>query len=134
MLPITEADLKRGVEDYLNIGQNQGKWVYLRLNSGDFIEVRGNTRRRIKGCPKGTADFVVMGKRTFQFSYAIRPAEDNFTTAWLPYCQVTFLELKSTKGRQTQEQRDFQEMVGKQECQYHIIRSLDELIKVLGED
>ena len=118
---------------YLDIGQNQGKWVYLRLNSGDFIEVRGKTRRRIKGCPKGTADFEVLRLATFQFSHAIRPGEDAFTTAWFTYCKAVFLELKSTKGKQTKEQKDFQGMVEKQECQYFIIRSLDELIKVLGE-
>ena len=51
-IPMSEADLKRTVEDYLQIGQNQGKWIFLRLNAGDFIEVRGNTRRRIKGCQR----------------------------------------------------------------------------------
>ena len=49
---ISEADLKRAVTDFLEIGQSQGRWVYLRLNTGDFIEVRGKTRRRVKGCPR----------------------------------------------------------------------------------
>ena len=115
-LPITEADLKRGVEDYLSIGQNQGKWIYLRLNSGDFIEVRGQTRRRIRGCPKGTADFVVM-KSCFENK-----------NPWMPQTIVIFLELKSTKGKQTQEQRDFQKMAEAQGCEYYVIRSIDELI------
>ena len=60
-----EKDLKRTVEDYLQYQQNQGKLVYLRLNAGDFIEVRGETRRRVKGCPKGTADFLVLQNHVF---------------------------------------------------------------------
>ncbi len=60
MKGFSEAQLKKTVEDYLQYGANQGQWVFLRLNSGDFIETRGETRRRIKGCPKGTADFLVI--------------------------------------------------------------------------
>ena len=65
-----ESELKLSVEQYLQYGQNQGKWMFLRLNSGDFKEVRGETRRRIKGCPKGTADFIII-KGWYPFSALI---------------------------------------------------------------
>jgi len=110
-----ESDLKLAVADYLQILQNQGKLVYLRLNAGDFIEVRGNSRRRVKGCPAGTADFVgIMG------------ACDAYIVD-----KVFFLELKSAKGRQTKEQLAFQEMVEMQGAQYYIIRNIEELMEVL---
>ena len=116
MLNLTEGQLKSAVSDYLEIGQNQGKWVYLRLNAGDFIEVRGNTRRRIKGCPKGTADFVV-----------IRAQRGTFRV----YPKVIFIELKSEKGRWPAEQRAFKKMVEMQGCEYHLIRSFEGLEETL---
>ena len=66
-MPLSEAELKQSVTDYLEILQAQGHLLFLRLNAGDFIELRGNSRRRIKGCPKGTADLLVLaeGKVTF---------------------------------------------------------------------
>ena len=42
-----EAELKKTVEDWLQYQQNLGRLMFLRLNSGDFIEVRGNTRRSL---------------------------------------------------------------------------------------
>ncbi len=110
-----ENELKTTVADYLQIGMNQGKWYYDRLNSGDFIEVRGDTRRRIKGCRKGTADFLVLQK----------------TGCWgTP--RVLFVELKGDKGRQNEEQREFQHLVEEQGAMYAIIKSVEELEEVLG--
>lgn len=112
-----EGELKLAIEEYLQYGQNQGKWMFLRLNAGDFIEVRGNTRRRIKGCPKGTADFFVL--TSFQCGL------------WIP--RPMFLELKSHTGKQTKEQKEFQEMVTVHCAGYYIIRSVEELMEILNE-
>lgn len=119
---MNEAELKRAIEDYLQIGQNQGKWFYLRLNSGDFImtDEGGSFRRRIKGCPKGTADLLVI---TNNGRY---DAPNKY------YAIPIFLELKGEKGRQTKEQGEFQDMVEAQGCGYHIIRSVDEVMEILG--
>ena len=105
---LTEAQLKRQVEDFLAFGVNQGRWYADRLNSGEFIEVRGKTRRRIKGCRKGTADFfVIRNSRT------------------------TFIETKRKQGRISPEQRAFRILVEIQGADYLIIRSLEELIEIL---
>ena len=119
-MEISEAQLKSAVSDYLEIGQAQGKWIYLRLNSGDFIEVRGNTRRRIKGCPKGTSDFIVL--------YSGKPenleyANDN--------PRAIFLELKSAKGRGSPEQVAFGKLVKMQGAEYRVIRSIEEIAEIL---
>jgi hypothetical protein len=113
---LREADIKRAVEDYLQYGQNQGKWVFLRLNSGEFIEVRGKTRRRIKGCPKGTADFLVITKGEI---------------CLLPKCCCIFIEVKSSTGRQSPEQKNFEYLVEVQGAEYYIVRSVEELQKIL---
>lgn len=119
MVTIREADVKRAVDDFLQYGQNQGKWVYLRLNSGDFIDVRGGTRRRIKGCQKGTADFLVL-------------TNNGRFDAWNKfYCIPIFIEVKSPTGRQSKDQIVFQALVEAQGAEYHIIRSVEELQKVL---
>ncbi|KKK89499.1 hypothetical protein LCGC14_2732490 [marine sediment metagenome] len=103
-----EADLKRTVQEYLDWGQNQGRWLYLRLNAGNFIEVRGNTRRRVMGCQPGTSDFVVI---------------TNISTS--------FIELKSEKGKQSETQKEFQAKVEELGCYYFIIRSIEKLMEVL---
>ncbi len=110
---LTEAQVKRAISDRLELAQNQGQLFFARLNSGDFIEVRGKTRRRIRGCQKGTADFVI-----FQGS-----AER---------CLVTFIECKSSKGRQTPEQEAFEQEIIKQNCRYFIVRDADKLEEILA--
>lgn len=116
----TEADLKRTVTEYLDILQNQGKLVWLRLNAGDFIEVRGNTRRRIKGCPAGTADIQVIVK------WWPQGAPNKWET------RVVFIELKSEKGKQSPEQGAFQKIVEAQGASYFIVRELETLQEILG--
>ncbi len=109
----TEADIKLTCEEYLKYGQAMGKWIALRLNSGDFILTNpdGSHRRRVKGCPKGTADMVVITNIGGTMMYPI----------------VDFIEFKSEKGRQTKEQKEFEVLVKYQSCGYHVIRSLEDL-------
>lgn len=118
-----ESELKSCVEDYLQVGTNQGKWLFLRLNSGDFIEVRGATRRRVKGCPKGTADFIVLQANLVN-AYP--------THVYINCCRTVFLELKSDTGKQTKEQKEFQERAEDHVASYHIIRSLEDLQEILN--
>ena len=110
-----EADLKLAVFDYLTYQMNLGKLYFDRLNSGEFIEVRGNTRRRVMGCRKGTADFFVLTK--FQCGL------------WIP--RIIFLEIKGDKGRQAPEQGAFEVMVKEQGAEYYIIKSIEELKEIL---
>lgn len=106
-----EKDLKRAVDDILQLYQNMGKLLFLRLNSGDFIEVRGETRRRVRGCPKGTSDYYVL--------------KDGGSI---------FLELKGESGRVSAEQKEFAQKVYSQGGDYRIIRNLDELETALFGD
>ena len=119
MLELTEAQIKRACQDYLEYQQNLGKLMFLRLNSGDFIEVRGDTRRRIQGCPKGTADFIVIRK------WYPRGAPNKWETI------VTFIEIKSPSGKTTKVQDEFAELVEKQGAEYYVSRSIEELEEIL---
>ena len=105
---LTEAQIKRAVADFLEYGCNQGKWYSDRLQAGEFIEVRGKTRRRVKGCRAGTADFFVLKSG-----------------------RVIFLEIKSPKGKQRPEQATFQKLIESEDAYYFIIRSVEELAEIL---
>ena len=112
---MNEGDLKRTVEDYLQIKQNQGELMFLRLNSGMFFLPSGGGKyRAVKGCPRGTADLMV-----------IEPSAHG------QICQVIFLELKSKYGKQTKEQKEFEKMVWDIGCWYWIIRDLEELMPLI---
>lgn len=119
-MKLLEKDVKRAVDDFLQYGQNQGRWVYLRLNSGDFIVGEGKARRRIRGCQKGTADYLAL---TNNGRYA---APNKF------YCIPIFIEVKSPTGRQSIDQIVFQALVEVQGAEYHLVRSVEELDKILG--
>ena len=114
---ITEAQLKKTVVDYLQYGENQGKWFWLRLNAGSFIltDKNGKFRRRVIGAKKGTADFIVIT------SYD--PDK--------PSCLVYFLELKSSKGKTTEAQDKFAKLVREQGASYFVIRSIEDVMEVL---
>jgi len=114
-----EADLKLAVSDYLQYGTNQGRWYADRLNSGEVIVVAGQSRRRVKLCREGTADFMVIKE------YRVW-ADNSF------HCRVIFLELKGDKGKQRPEQREFQKLVEAQGAEYFIVHSIEELEAVLG--
>ena len=108
-----ESDLKATATEYLNTMQNLGRLVFLRLNAGAFPTQSG---RWARGCPAGTADILV-----------IKSEEPCYHCRAFSYNTVIFIELKSAKGKQTLDQKRFQEMVEKQGSEYHIIRDFEEL-------
>mgnify|MGYP001575991124 CR=1 FL=1 len=124
-MSLSEAEVKRAVADRLEIGQAQGHWLYHRLNAGDFIIVEGERRRRVKGQGKGCADFVVIQPWVMKFQKRTIISPDYHTT------RVTYLELKTAKGRQSLDQVDFEVMVKRMNCRYFIIRDADNLEEIL---
>ena len=108
MTGLTESQIKYTVGDFLQYEQNAGNLYFDRLNSGEFIEVRGQTRRRIIGCRKGTADLFILIKG-----------------------RIIFLEIKSTKGKLRTEQRCFKTLVESQGAEYYVLRDVEELGGIL---
>lgn len=113
---MTEADLKRTVESYLELLYNQGKIYYERLNSGSLLaSYDGKSYRRIRLCREGTADFiVVIGESSVRRNMAI-----------------IFLEIKA-KTKQSEAQKQFQRIVEAQGAEYMLIKTIDEVIEALG--
>ncbi len=115
-----EADLKRLITDWLQIQQNQGRLMWLRLNSGTFVADAGTPKHRvIRGCPKGTADLLIL----------CWPNPYHYTC---PH-ETIFVELK-VKGKQSEAQREFQKSVEAQGARYELVRSLEDLERILKGD
>jgi len=110
---MSEADLKKSLEEYLNYQQNAGKLLFARLNAGDFIvryqEAYGESRRRIKGVPKGWADFIVLMKD-----------------------RCIFIECKGERGKLRKEQEEFFLAVTLMHHEFYVIWNVDEIPVLLG--
>ncbi len=130
MIELTEAQVKQGIEEYLGYAQNQGKLWYCRLNAGDFIDTRGGSRRRIKGAGRGTADFIVIQGGEVQMFHLIQQTIHKRH----PVAFVTFIECKSSKGKQSPDQLEFEQMITGFNCRYVIVRNVDELIVALERE
>ena len=113
-----EADLKLAVEDYLQYGMNQEKWYFDRLNSGSLLTQRGQNTYRVNLCREGTGDFMVFKRGSVCGECG-------------PEFCLIFLELKGEKGKTSPAQNAFKILVEKQGASYFVIRSIEDLEKVL---
>jgi hypothetical protein len=95
------------------------------LNSGDvFRPGAAGKMYKVKGSPKGTADCLVLQKE-------VRIAKISLNRVTYTVPRPIFIEFKSDKGKQTPEQKAFEETVKQQGYEYYVIRSIDELVEVL---
>lgn len=118
-----EAELKRTVEDYLQIQMNMGRLYFDRLNSGNALILQSNTKRRIRLCREGTADFFVL--------YSGKPDNLEFANS---NPRVIFLELKGEHGKESAEQKVFAKLVMEHGAEWHLITSIDDLETALFGD
>lgn len=125
-----EKDLKLAVSQYLEYLTNQGKIYADRLNSGAVYVKRGAKTYRVELCREGTADFMVI-KKARQFIRWIDAC--TYEKEVLVYCRVIFLELKGDKGKTSPSQNAFKILVEKQGAEYFVIRSVEEVMEILGE-
>ena len=101
-ITLSEADIKRSCEEFLYCLMNMDKLIYLRLNSGDILIGEGKAKRRVRCCPKGTSDGLVMTK------------EANI-----------FIEYKSVSGKQKREQLAFEKKVEGFGFEYWLVSDFD---------
>lgn len=129
LIPVSEAQIKRSVDDYLTYQANLGLLMFFRLNAGSFVLFNpdGSHRRRIKGAGKGTADFEVIQPTFVRTIYkGIEKGEPH------PVCRVTFLETKKPKGgKQSADQKEFEQTAKRLHARYFVVRSVDEVEEVL---
>jgi len=127
-MEITESDVIRVINDYLQIQRNQGKLMYIRNNSGAIPIVDGkNKRRYIRFGDKGSPDFLVWipGKH-IQINYT-----DNDCIATTKYLKTIAIEAKSDIGTQSVDQIKWQADFEKIGGEYYIVRCLEELIRII---
>ena len=117
-LKITESDIIRAVNDYLQIQRNQKKLMFIRNNSGAFpIDDGKNKRRYIRFGDKGSPDFLVWINNGYSL-YSLRSIA---------------IEAKSDIGKQSIDQIEWQTDFERLGGEYYIVRSIEELIKIIGD-
>lgn len=114
----SESDILRQIRDYLDIEMAREKLYYDRLNSGKILALYGKIKRMIHLCRDGTADIIVLK------GYYLNPI--NFRI-----CRVIYLEVKGPKGKQREEQKEFQGLVEAQGAEYYVVRDLDSVMEIL---
>ena len=100
-----EKVLVRWCKDYLTYQQSLGKLYFIRNNTGAVV----TGKRLIRFGKIGSSDFIV----------------------FLPYSKTIFIECKSDKGVMSDSQRDFAKLIMRLGYSYHIIRTTEELEKIL---
>lgn len=107
----TEAEVKRGVCDWLSLH----KYHWIRVQSGSIPAVYGGKQRRINCAPNGTADLLV-----------ILP----------PNGYALWVEVKRNhkSSRQSPEQKEFAEKMAALGAGYRLVRSVDEMPRVMAEE
>uniref|UniRef100_A0A6H1ZUM5 Putative VRR-NUC domain-containing protein n=1 Tax=viral metagenome TaxID=1070528 RepID=A0A6H1ZUM5_9ZZZZ len=115
---ITEADVIRVINDYLQIQRNQGKLMFIRNNSGAMPITDGkNKRRYIRFGGKGSPDFFV------------------FETLWLTQSmkavEVIAIEAKSETGKLSTDQLKWKADFLKLGGVYYVVRCLEDLVKII---
>jgi hypothetical protein len=112
MIKLPEAIIKNSCEGFLNALQNMDRLIWLRLNSGDLIIGEGAAKRRVRCCPKGTSDnMVIIPNPT----------------------RVIFVEYKSLTGKQSREQVTFEKTVERQGHEYWLVTDIDAFQNAIGE-
>ena len=120
IIKISEADLKRTVLEHLHWQQNLGRLWFTRLNSGVAYVRRGGKYYKIQLCEEGTADILILKRR-----------KHSPNDGWKLRC--IFIELKSTTGKQSEAQKEFQKLVIKQGASYYLVRDIETLEGILAD-
>ena len=112
VIKVSERDVKKTCEEFLSALQNMEQLIFLRLNSGDIIIGEGEARRRVRCCPPGTSDNIVIIPNP---------------------TRVIFVEYKSTEGKQSSNQRAFEELAVGQKHEYWLVSDFDGFKEAIAE-
>ena len=103
-----EAGIQNAIEHYLALLENQGKLIYIKNNTGAFQTPRGGFYRMGK---RGSSDFII----------AVKDGK----TLWV--------EVKNEKGKQNNNQLLFESDIKKLGHKYFIVRSVEDVEKLLDD-
>ena len=110
MIKTSEKDVQKSCLDYLQMLRNQGKLLFVRNNSvaGNFMRPDGSQGYIRNNMPGSPDLFVFVNQETIH------------------------LELKSSTGEQSPEQKEWERVATKLGHKYYVIRSVEELVKILS--
>lgn len=117
MVKVKESQIQSAIEQFLQLHENLGHLVYQKNNTGAIQFNRDNGQRGfMRFGKKGAPDFLVW------CPHVVYLADGH------PYrfVQTVFLEVKTEKGRLSEGQRAFEQMVLRMGGHYHVVRSFDE--------
>ncbi len=106
-----ESEIQSLIIDYLKIKENQGKLFFQRTNNNPIYDPVGKRFRSLaKGQKKGFPDILVLiqGK-------------------------CIGLEIKTDKGRQSEEQKIIQKQFEQHGSKYYVVRNIEDVKKALEE-
>lgn len=106
---MAETPIVSSIKKYLEILERQGKLVYQRNNTGAMPITSGGSTRFISFGKTGSPDFYVFVK----------------------HGMVLSIEVKDSKGKQNEGQIEFQKKLEKLDHSYFVVRSLDDIVKIL---
>lgn len=104
-----ESQIQKAVEQYLTLLENSGKLVFIKNNSGAFINPKGNFYKMGKS---GSPDFLL----------------------FLKYGDCLHLEIKNETGKPSPGQLEYQRKAEKLGHTYIIMRAVDDLDTYLKEN
>jgi hypothetical protein len=105
-----EKDLQKMICEYLDIKKAMRKLWYMRVNSGMLpVSSPKYKNRMIRLAPKGTSDLII----------------------FLDGGKCLFVELKSSKGKQTEYQELFEKEISQLGYEYHLINCFEDFEKLI---
>ncbi|MFA5299102.1 MAG: hypothetical protein WC389_12920 [Lutibacter sp.] len=109
---ISEAQLKKSIQDYLQVLENQGVLYWDRLNSGELLVLnKDESKRLVKLCRKGTADIIILFSK-----------------------KVIYLETKKLGGEQGESQKEFEFKVKNQGAEYYLVDTYEKFLSMIDQE
>lgn len=116
---IKESEISKAISDYLQLLENQGKLLFIRNNSfAGTIMRKDGSKGYVKNNKPGASDFIVW-------------IPGRGADRWL-HLDTIFLEVKSSSGKLLGDQLAFEQQVKRLGGQYHVVRSVEEVQKILS--
>ena len=104
-----ESEIQSGIIDFLSILEEQGKLFFQRTNNTTVYDPVGKRFRSLsKGQKKGFPDILVLKKG-----------------------KAIGIEVKTSIGKQSKEQKAIEKSFIKQGMEYYVVRSIEDVIKEL---
>ena len=124
-LKIKESEIQKVILDYLQVQENMGKLMFQRSNS---LNVTTKDGHYIKTGKKGSPDILVW--TSGRYYRGIYP--DDFPNLKKSIRSLA-LEVKSESGKLSPTQKIWQDKFEKLGGEYYIVRSLEDVLKILKE-